>query len=186
MAGKRYEIRFAGAGGQGIVLTGIILAEAAAIFDDKNAIQSQSYGPEARGGASKSEVIISDTEIDYPKATRLDALLCLTQEAFEKYNEDLKDDGLLFVDDDYVDELPENHWTVYRFRFVHTARNVIGKEFTLGVVALGTMVAITGVVSRRAIEEAVLGRVPRGTEEINKKALFAGFEMADRAREQNN
>jgi 2-oxoglutarate ferredoxin oxidoreductase subunit gamma len=186
MAANRYEIRFAGAGGQGIVLTGIILAEAAAIFDNKNAIQSQSYGPEARGGASKSEVIISDEDIDYPRATRLDALLCLTQEAFEKYIDDLKDEGLLFVDEDYVEELPPGHWTIYRFRFVHTARNVIGKEFTLGVVALGTMVAITGVVSRKAIEEAVLGRVPRGTEEINKKALYAGFEMAEKALEQQN
>ncbi len=78
---QRYEIRFSGAGGQGLILAGVIMAEAASIYDGKQAVQSQSYGPEARGGASKSEVIISDTAIDYPKATVVDALLALTQEA---------------------------------------------------------------------------------------------------------
>lgn len=86
-----YELRLSGEGGQGLVLAGKILAEAAAIYDEKNATQSQSYGPEARGGASKSEVIISDGEIDYPKAENLDLLLALTQEAFDNYHEDLRE-----------------------------------------------------------------------------------------------
>ena len=89
----RYEARLSGSGGQGLILAGKILAEAAAIYENKNATQSQSYGPEARGGASKSEVIISDGDIDFPKATRLDVLLCLTQEACDKYVADLKEDG---------------------------------------------------------------------------------------------
>ncbi|RKY44545.1 MAG: 2-oxoacid:ferredoxin oxidoreductase subunit gamma, partial [Candidatus Neomarinimicrobiota bacterium] len=84
----RYELRLSGSGGQGLILIGKILAEAAAIYDGKNATQSQSYGPEARGGASRSEVIISDGEIDYPKAMKLDLLLALTQEACDLYIKD--------------------------------------------------------------------------------------------------
>ncbi len=90
---KRYEIRFSGAGGQGLILAGVIMAEAASIYEGIQAVQSQSYGPEARGGASKSEVIISDGPIDYPKATIVDALLALTQEACDKYSHDLKEGG---------------------------------------------------------------------------------------------
>ena len=93
-----YELRLSGEGGQGLVLAGKILAEAAAIYDEKNATQSQSYGPEARGGASKSEVIIADGEIDYPKAEDLDLLLALTQESFDKYHKDLRAGGFLVVD----------------------------------------------------------------------------------------
>src|SRR4030042_17730 len=96
--GKRFEVRLSGEGGQGMILAGVILAEAAAIYDDKNAIQTQSYGPEARGGACKSEVIISDEEIDYPKATHIDLLLALTQESCDKYIRELKQGGLLVVD----------------------------------------------------------------------------------------
>ena len=93
----RYEMRLSGEGGQGLVLAGKIIAEAAAIYDDRNATQSQSYGPEARGGASKSEVIISDGEIDFPKAENLDLLLALTQEALDKYHSDLKARAVMVV-----------------------------------------------------------------------------------------
>ena len=101
-----YEIRLSGAGGQGLILVGKILAEAAAIYDDKNATQSQSYGPEARGGASRSEVIISDSDIDYPKATQIDLLLAMTQEAVDKYAQDVKKDGIILVDSGFVNKLP--------------------------------------------------------------------------------
>ena len=93
----RTEIRLAGEGGQGMILAGIILAEAAAIYDNKNAVQTQSYGPEARGGASKSEVIISRGEIDYPEVINADVLVALSQEACDKYSSDLKKDGLLLL-----------------------------------------------------------------------------------------
>src|SRR5210317_2115900 len=101
-----YEIRLSGAGGQGLILIGKILAEAAAIYDDMNATQSQSYGPEARGGASRSEVIISDEDIDYPKAVNIDLLLALTQESVSKYYGDLKDGGIMLVDEDACQDLP--------------------------------------------------------------------------------
>src|SRR3990172_8617479 len=98
MVSRQYEVRLSGSGGQGIILGGVILAEAAAIYEKKNAVQSQSYGPEARGGASKADVIISDEEIDYPKALKIDVLLALTQEACNKYIKDLKEGGVLIVD----------------------------------------------------------------------------------------
>ena len=97
---SRYELRFSGAGGQGLITAGIIMAKAASIYEGKQAVQSQSYGPEARGGASKSEVIISDGPIDYPKVTQCDALLAMTQEAANKYSHDLKEGGVLLIDSD--------------------------------------------------------------------------------------
>src|SRR5512138_314017 len=114
MAG-RYEIRFSGAGGQGLILAGVIMAEAASIYDGKQAVQSQSYGPEARGGASKSEVIISEQAIDYPKATVVDALLALTQEAADKYSHDLKKGGMLLIDSDLVQKVPEGEFRTVAF-----------------------------------------------------------------------
>lgn len=176
--GERYEIRLSGAGGQGLILAGVILAEAAAIYDGKNSVQSQSYGPEARGGASKSEVIISDEEIDYPKATSIDALLALTQESCKKYSHDLKDGGFLLVDSDFVHDVPEGNYTIYKMPIIRTAQKEVGKMIVANIVALGAMVELTGVVTKEAVTQAVLARVPKGTEDLNKAALQAGFEMA--------
>src|SRR5271157_4991519 len=125
---KRTEIRLAGEGGQGMILAGIILAEAAAIYDGKQAVQSQSYGPEARGGASKSEVIISDGPIDYPKVTQCDALLAMTQEACNKYSHDLKEGGILLVDSDLVKTLPKGNFKTVAFPIINTAKNDVGRE----------------------------------------------------------
>jgi len=99
----RTEIRLGGEGGQGMILAGIILAEAAAIYDGKNVVQSQSYGPEARGGASKAEVIISDEEIDFPEVIQADILIALSQEAYDKHSSDLKTGGLLIIDTENVE-----------------------------------------------------------------------------------
>ncbi len=175
---SRYEIRFSGSGGQGLILAGVIFAEAATIFDRKNAVQSQSYGPEARGGASKSEVILSDQTIDFPKATSIDLQLSLTQEACLKYYRDLKADGTLLVDEDFVKEVPEGTFRVIRLPIIRTAAEEIGKAFVANIVALGAIAAITGQVTYESLEKAVLSRVPKGTEELNKKALRAGFQLA--------
>lgn len=175
---SRYEIRFSGSGGQGLILAGVIFAEAATIYDKKNAVQSQSYGPEARGGASKSEVIISDEVIDFPKATAIDLQLSLTQESCTKYYKDVKGDGTLLVDEDFVREVPKGTFKVIRLPIIRTAAEEIGKSFVANIVAIGAIAAITGQVSYEAIEKAVLSRVPKGTEEMNKKALKAGFTLA--------
>ncbi|HEU0264602.1 MAG TPA: 2-oxoacid:acceptor oxidoreductase family protein [Geobacterales bacterium] len=177
----RYELRFSGAGGQGLILAGVIMAEAASIYDGKQAVQSQSYGPEARGGASKSEVIISEGPIDYPKATKVDALLALTQEACDKYTHDLKEGGVLLVDSDLVKNLPKGNYKTVSFPIINTAKNEVGREIVANIVALGAMVALTGVVSKESAEKAVLSRVPEAFTELNKKAFQMGFDKATAA-----
>lgn len=179
---SRFEIRFSGSGGQGLILAGVIFAEAATIYDKKNAVQSQSYGPEARGGASKSEVILSDQTIHFPKATSIDLQLSLTQESCTKYYKDLKPDGTLLVDEDFVREIPKGTFKVIKLPIIRTAAEEIGKSFVANIVAIGAIAGITGQVSYEAIEKAVLSRVPKGTEELNKKALKAGFDLANKAR----
>jgi len=177
---EQYEIRFSGSGGQGLILAGVIFAEAVAIYDGKNAVQSQSYGPEARGGASKSEVILSDDMIDFPKATAIDLMLALTQEACTKYYSDIKDGGTLLVDEDFVREIPNGNFKVVRLPIIRTASEDVGKAFVANIVAIGAIAALTGKVSREAIEKAVLSRVPKGTEDLNRKALAAGYELVER------
>ncbi|MDY0269565.1 2-oxoacid:acceptor oxidoreductase family protein [Trichloromonas sp.] len=182
---ERYELRFSGAGGQGLITAGIILAEAASIIDNKYAVQSQSYGPEARGGASKAEVIISDAPIDYPKATVVDACLAMTQEAADKYANGIKSGGLLLIDTDFVKNVPKGDFKVYSFPIVRTAKLEIGREIVANVIALGAMVALTDVVDREIGEKAVLRKVPAAFVELNKKAYNLGFEKVKELRAKN-
>jgi 2-oxoglutarate ferredoxin oxidoreductase subunit gamma len=172
----RTEIRLAGEGGQGMILAGIILAEAAAIYDAKNAIQTQSYGPEARGGASKAEVVIADGEIDYPEVINADVLVAMSQEACDKYTPNLKKEGLLIVDEEKVGRVTFGNSV--KLPITKLAVESTGKTITANVVALGALVGLTGVVSRQAIEKAVAARAPKGTQELNLAALSAGFEAA--------
>ncbi len=174
----RTEIRLAGEGGQGMILAGIVLAEAAAIYDNKNAVQTQSYGPEARGGASKAEVIIANGEIDHPEVIAADVLIALSQEACDKYAANVKPDGLLIVDEDQVERLPNR--PVIRVPVSKLALDTTGKAITANTVALGVLVGLTGIVSRQAIEKAIMARAPKGTEEMNRKALEAGFTAIER------
>jgi 2-oxoglutarate ferredoxin oxidoreductase subunit gamma len=174
--GQRVEIRLAGSGGQGLILAGLILAEAAVIYDGKNACQSQSYGPEARGGASKSEVVIDTDEIDYPKVMAADVLVALSQEAYDHYAHDVKPDGLLIVDALHVRKTPAGQ--AISLPITEVAERVTGRSITANMVSLGALVGITGVVSRAALEAAVTARAPRGTAELNLKAVAAGYELA--------
>lgn len=174
----RYEIRLSGEGGQGLVLAGKILAEAAAIYDNLNATQSQSYGPEARGGASRSEVILSDEDIDYPKAVHIDLLLALTQESCDRYATDLKTNGILLVDQDAVLTTPEGSFRVYRVPIIQLARDRVGRALVANIVALGLIAGIANIVSEKALRQAIEARVPKGTEELNLKAFAVGLEHA--------
>lgn len=174
---ERTEIRLAGEGGQGMILAGIILAEAAAIYDGKQATQTQSYGPEARGGASRSEVVISNSEIDHPEVLEPNIVVALSQEAYKKFAKTVRPDGLLIVDEDRVQCDPS--LKVVKIPVVRLARETTGKAITANTVALGVLVGMTAVVSREAIEKAVNARAPKGTEEINRKALEAGFAAAE-------
>ena len=180
----RFEMRLAGTGGQGMILAGIILAEAAAGGAGKNVAQTQSYGPEARGGASKTEVIISDTEIDYPKVIQADLLLAMSQEACDKYGREVKPDGWLIVDTDQVKRVPPHPCTV-RAPITRISVEQIGRQITANIVALGVIVGLTGIVPRQAVIEAVERRAPPGTKEINLQALQAGFAVSEHTRGQN-
>ncbi|PKN92517.1 MAG: 2-oxoglutarate ferredoxin oxidoreductase subunit gamma [Chloroflexi bacterium HGW-Chloroflexi-6] len=174
---ERTEIRLAGEGGQGMILAGIILAEAAAIYDGKQATQTQSYGPEARGGASRSEVVISDGEIDHPEVLAPNIVVALSQEAYKKFAKTVRADGILIVDEERVQCDPD--LKVVKIPIMRLAREATGKAITANTVALGVLVGMTGVVSRQAIEKAVTARAPKGTEEMNRKALQAGFTAAE-------
>jgi len=173
---ERLEIRLAGSGGQGLILAGVILAEAAGIHEGKFVAQTQSYGPEARGGASKSEVVISDQEIDYPKAVQPDILLCMNQTACDAYIFDVKPGGALIVDSSLVHHLPTTR--AIPLPFTKIAQEQVGREMMANIVALGALTALTKVVSLKSLEAAVLARVPKGTEDLNRKALEAGVAAA--------
>lgn len=173
---ERMEVRLAGSGGQGLILAGLVLAEAAGLHDGRSVAMGQSYGPEARGGASKAEVIVADQDIDYPLATRVDIFLALTQEAADTYSWDLQPGGWIVVDSDLVSHPPSSR--AVALPFTATARDKLGKPMVANVVALGALTELTGVVSRKALEKALLARVPKGTEALNKKALSAGTKMA--------
>jgi len=178
--GSRYEIRLSGSGGQGLILMGIILAEAIGIYDGKYVAQTQSYGPEARGGSSKAEVVVSDEEIDYPKAMRLDLLLAMNQKSCDEFYPDLKPDGLLIVDSTFVTQVPTPK--VFQVPFTRIAREKFKREVVANIVALGALSQFTPIVSSKAIESAVLARVPKGTEKLNRDALKAGMSAAKRAK----
>jgi 2-oxoglutarate ferredoxin oxidoreductase subunit gamma len=175
---ERYEIRLSGSGGQGIIVAGIILAEAAGIYEGKEVCQTQAYGPEARGGASKAEVIISEGEIDYPKAIKPDLVLAMNQKACDSYGYDLKPGGLLIVDGTFVKDLPSPR--TISLPFTQIARQDLGKEMVANIVALGALGKISGVVAMDSLEKAVLARVPAGTEDLNRRALAAGGAAAEK------
>jgi len=172
----RFELRLSGSGGQGMIFASVVLGEAIGLAEGKNVVQSQSYGPEARGGASKADVVVSSQEIFYPKAMKLDLLLAMTQEAMDKYYADLKEDGILIVDTSLVTSVPTDKY--YGLEFTRLARHEIGQIMVANVIALGAIAALTGIVSLESITNAVLSRAPRGTEDKNKKAVEVGYNEA--------
>ncbi len=172
----RFEIRLSGSGGQGMIFGSVVLCEAIGASGNMNVVQSQSYGPEARGGASKADVVVSKEEIFYPKAMNLDLLLAMTQEALDKYYGDLKEDGTLVIDTTLVTEIPTKKY--YGLPFTRMAREDAGHIMVANVVALGAICALTGIVPKDKIIEAVLARAPKGTEDRNRKAIEIGYEEA--------
>lgn len=171
------QLRLSGTGGQGLILGGIILAEAA-LLDGKMAVQSQSYGPEARGGSSKSEVLISDKAIHYPKVTEPNLILAMSQEACKKYTTDLNEECILITDSLFVEQLPDKKVKkVYELPITQAAQEQLGKALFANIVALGAIVKLTAVVSVESLTKAVLSKVPRGTEALNEKAIKLGMEL---------
>lgn len=176
---ERQEFRLGGTGGQGLILAGVILAEAA-IAQGLNAVQTQSYGPEARGGASKAEVIIAETEIDYPKVTDPDVVLVMSQEAANRYLKGVKAGALVIVDSSLVKQVLPVEGRVVLLELTRLAREELGREVVANIVALGALAAMTGAVSGDRLLEATLARVPKGTEELNRRAVHVGLQAGSR------
>ncbi|HEY0868092.1 MAG TPA: 2-oxoacid:acceptor oxidoreductase family protein [Fimbriimonas sp.] len=167
----RTQIRLTGAGGQGLITAGVILAEAA-VLDDKHVVQTQSYGPEARLGSSKAEVIIADDTIDYPQVTVPDVLICLSEEAAGKYGGDAHPDTLIILDSTYVEKASPAVGRVVRLPITETATKA-GSKMAANVVALGVLNALNPVVSPESLRKAVLQRVPGKFRAMNENALDA-------------
>lgn len=165
-----------GSGGQGMILAGIILARAG-LKAGLNAVQTQSYGPEARGGASRAEVILSADPIDYPKVETADVVLAMTQEACDKYAGQLRPGGLLIVDPMHVQSVPDTPARIVRAAITQAARAATGRDLSANVVALGVIQQLTGVVPVNHLASAVQESVPRGTGEANGRALAAGIAL---------
>lgn len=174
----RHEVRLAGFGGQGIVLSGYILGKAAALYDGKDAVFSQSYGPEARGGACAAEVVIDDDTVDYPVLTRPDILVLMSQEAAVKYSADMADDATVLIDEDLV-----SAGTGKRTYGAPTTRIAedLGRRLVGNIAMLGFLTGATSVVSRGAMEEAIRTTVPPKTIDLNLRAFGAGFDYGQRA-----
>ncbi len=173
---ERYEVRLSGSGGQGIILAAVILAEAAGIYEGHHVCQAQSYGPEARGGKCKAEVVISDNPIDYPKVTQQDMLLAMNQAACDAYFFDFKPNGLLLVDSTLVEQLPTSR--VVAIPFTQIAREKTGKAITANMVALGAIAHLCPLVKLKSMESALKIRVPKDTRDMNLEALKAGAKAA--------
>jgi len=172
---QRYEVRLSGSGGHGVILACVILARAIGSNPRLNVVQTQSYGPEARGGASRADLVMAEGDIYYPKTMKLDLLLAFTQEACDKYYRDLKPDGVMIVDSNMVTKVPIQN--SFGFPFIRLAREKVGHPMVANVIALGAITALTGIVSREAIKKVVTELAPRGTEEKNLQALQIGFDL---------
>ncbi len=179
---ERMEVRLAGMGGQGLVLAGLLLAKAAAIYDGKNAVQSQSYGAQQRGGPSQSEVVISEGEIDYPRVVSADILVALTQEACDEHYMNLRKGGTLIIDSGLVDRVPTSR--AYRIPMTELSRQATGRPIAASIVALGLLAELTDIVTERALRAAITADSPRGALDVNLKALDAGLEAGRKLKPQ--
>jgi len=171
----RVEIRIGGFGGQGIIRTGLMLATAACVYGDKNAIQTQSYGPESRGGRCKSEVVISDEEIDFPAVEHPDVLITLSQEAYSDYVNDLREGGVLLVDPDMVPNQRKSvDVKIYEIPATRIAEE-LGKKIVANVIMVGAFTALTNTLDVDVVKESIKRNVPKGMIELNLTAFEKGY-----------
>jgi len=175
----RKDIRICGFGGQGVILSGFIIGKAASVFMNYNAVQSQSYGPEARGGAARSEVIISDGKIGYPRPTSVDLLVAMSQESFDTYRDDLKKDSVIVLDPDLV---PKHNIgrPVYKVQAQKIAEE-LGNKIVTNIVMVGASTSIFGLLDEEAVKKSVLDSVPSRFKELNEKAYMRGLEAGKNA-----
>lgn len=179
MTSNHYEMRFSGSGGQGMMLMGDVLAQAAGIQEGKEVVLLKSYGPEARGGACRSELITDTESISYPALRRPDFVLAMSQLACDSYTADMNtENGVLLVDSDLVGRVPEAIRHVYRIPLTEIAKQETGKIITANVVALGAISVLSRGAGEESVKAAVLNRFPQKLHEINLRAFEAGAAAA--------
>lgn len=176
MQDDRYEVCFSGSGGQGIITAASVLAEAVGIYEDKFVCQTQSYGPEARGGITRAEIVISNKSIDYPKIIKMDLLLVMNQASCDSFFWELKHEGLLIVDSGLVTQIPTSRYI--GIPFTRIARNKIGNELVANMVALGAVAFLSGKVSIKSLRKALITKLPKTTLKMNLKGLLIGTKAA--------
>ena len=176
---ERCRIVFSGSGGQGVITAAIIIAEAAAIYEDLTAVQSQSYGAAARGGATRSDVIISDSVIHYPKVIQPNVLVCLTQESYAKFYHIIRPGGLLLTDNRYVKQKRKVDARQIELPMYRTVMEEIGKPIVFNICMLGALIALTELVRPESIMKVLETRIPAAFLDMNRKALELGHNLAE-------
>ncbi len=175
----RTRLIFSGSGGQGVITASIILAEAAALHEGLNAVQAQSYGPEARGGATRADVILSDEEIRFPKVTQPNILICLTQEAYNKFSWIIRPGGLLLTDSHFVIQQRKVDARQIEIGMYQAVIQEIGKPIVFNICMLGTLIGLTRLVRPEAVMEVLSETVPADFLEMNRRALELGLGLGE-------
>ena len=173
-------IVLSGSGGQGVITAAIILGEAAAIYEDMNAVQTQSYGPEARGGATRSDIIISERPIHYPKVVNPHFLVCLTQEAYNKYSGLIRPGGLILTDNHYTKKSTKVDARQVELPMYEAVMEKIGKPIVFNICMLGALIGLAGLVTPSSILKVLETKIPAGFLEMNKQALEIGLQLAEK------
>lgn len=179
---ERSRLVFSGSGGQGVITAAIILAEAAVVHENLIAVQSQSYGPEARGGATRSDVIVSDSEIYFPKVTQPNILVCLTQESYTKYSPIVRPGGMLITDTRFVKTYKRVAARQKEIPLYYSVIEKIGKPIVLNICMLGAVLALTGLVSPESIMKVIEKRIPPNFLNMNREALYLGLNLGENAK----
>lgn len=172
----RVELRISGLGGQGVVLAGQVLGHAA-VYDGKSVVQTQSYGAEARGSAAKSEIILSDEKIGFPHVRKCDILVAMSQSALDVHLKDLKEKGILLIDEQLVKKIPNIGAKIYKVPSTDVARSQLKSKIYANIIMLGVLAKKTKIVSREALEKAITSSVRPETVETNLNALKLGFRL---------
>lgn len=171
----RREIRISGFGGQGVVLAGYVLGKAFSLYADLEAVMTQSYGPEARGGASSANIVVSDRQIAYPFVEQPDILVALSQEAYTKFRPTVKDEAIVLIDEELVEPLADDF--VYKIPATRLAEGM-GRRIVANMIMVGFFTSVTGLIDRDAVEESLKTSVKPKTISLNIEAFGIGFEYA--------
>lgn len=175
---ERCRLVLSGSGGQGVITAAIILAEAAVLYENLVAVQAQVYGPEARGGATRSDVIIADSPIYYPKVIQPNVLVCLTQAAYNKYYNIVRPGGLLLTDQRYVEPQKKVDARQIGLDMYRAVMKTIKDPIVFNICMLGALITIVDLVNPESIIKVLKDRIPAGFIDINRKALELGMELA--------